>query len=280
MALVGLLGNLVRNTIWLDRIDEARAYLAEVLPLTRESGDERGLMFILRQAGNFAVHNPVEAAPLFEESLALARKLGDRAGESSVLNSIGNMHQHQGDWAAARASYETGLTAVAAAGNPYVEEMLRENLGVNFAWEGRYDEAQTLLDEALQMARKLGLVLDEASTTENIVFLELRRGNLEAAAARLKHALGLYRSQSVVQPATLVLAAILEAHRGDRRRAQSWAGLALSRGSTSQRQMRNLLDLFDSVLRGDLTAAEIAAARTEGESLDLASVLIAVEKEL
>ncbi len=273
VVLTNLLGNLVRNSIWLERVDDARRHLDEVLPLARASGDERSLMFILRQAGNFSVHDIDASKPLFEESLALARKLGDGEGECSVLNSIGNMHQYQGRYEEARAAYDAALAVALRSGDVYIEEMVRENLGANYIWEGNYEAAQTWLEEARQMTRKLGLVLDEASTTENFAFLALHRGDYESARGHLHESLRLYRSQGATPASLLLFFAILEAQRGDRRRAQEWVGLALARGTATHAVMQNTTRHFDAILRGDLSDAEIAAARTAGEQLDLATVL-------
>jgi len=124
-----------------------------VLPLTREIGDERSLMFILRQAGNFLIEDPLQARPYLEESLELARKLGDLSGEAAALNSIANMHQHQGEWAQARPAYEAAVRAGQAGADPFIEEIARENLGTNFVWEGRYDEARAELEAARSLAQ-------------------------------------------------------------------------------------------------------------------------------
>jgi hypothetical protein len=271
-VLAQVLGNLVRTSLWLDDVDAARAYLDEVLPLTRETGDERALMFILRQAGNLQVSDRTLALPFYEESLALARKLGDLAGEAAALNSIGNMHQHQGELGPARTAYEASVLAASRVGDGFMEAIARENLGVNFTWEGKYAEAEVELDRARQLSRQLRLHLDEASAIENHGFLSLHRGDAAAARADLHAALRLYREQGDVPATLLLLLAVLEAMGGEHRRALSWAGLALARGPAQRPQIMRQLEHFMPIVRGGLTDAEVEQAMEAGSALDLAAV--------
>jgi len=272
VILAQVLGNLVRNSLWLDDVDAARVYLDEVLPITRETGDERSLVFILRQAGNLQVHDQALALPYYEESLALARKLGDLAGEAAVLNSMGNMHQHQGELGSARAAYEASIRASVQVGDPFMEAIGRENLGVNCAWEGKYAEAHVELEKARQLARQLGLLLDEASANENLGFLSLHRGDDDDARSHLAAALRLYREGGETPSTLLMLYAVLEARGGEPRRALAWAELAMERGPAQRPQLTRQMQHFMPVLRGGLSDAEVEQARKAGAALDLAAV--------
>src|SRR5687768_18182990 len=65
------LGHLARFAMWQDDLTAATTYLNEALPLIREQGDERTLVFILRQMANIVSDDAAVALPLDRKSTRL-----------------------------------------------------------------------------------------------------------------------------------------------------------------------------------------------------------------
>jgi tetratricopeptide (TPR) repeat protein len=270
--LARLLGNLVRNAMFAEDLDAAHRVLEEALPLARELGDERQLMFILRQAGNLDAHDAAIAGPLFEESRALARKLGDVASERSVLNSMGNMHfMANRDSERALATYREAL-ALSAQSDPYVEWMLRANMGDQNALLGQFAQSEEETQAALRIARKHGIPLGIATCLLSLGFLEVLRGDEETAIARLREAFLEYRARGAVPPSMIPSCAALALRRGQKERALAWIGYLRSRPGWVETQDPQYF-AFGPGFQAGATAAEWEAAMAAGAGLGHEAVM-------
>lgn len=92
-----------------------------------------------------------EAANNFERSEWLRREIGYMVGRASNLHNLGNLRMSLGDHAGARTDFETSLSIAEQLG----EEMERTHSRIGLAQlaviEGRYDDAQKMLEAVRQM---------------------------------------------------------------------------------------------------------------------------------
>jgi tetratricopeptide (TPR) repeat protein len=140
-ALARLLSRQAAFLADLGEIAEAKALLADALPLLRTDGDRAELAFalgeqcwVLRNEGNYR-------APEFEEALALYREAGDQRGMARALNTLG----------AAKHAL------------------------------GEYQEAKRLYRESIELYRRLGLATDAWPALNNLAGIALVDGDLQGA---------------------------------------------------------------------------------------------------
>ena len=86
-------------------------------------------------------------------ALELYTELGDLGGQAVVLNNLGGFAYFQGRWDEAIAYYEQGRDARAATGNVVDAASGTCNIGEVLADQGRYEEADHVLNDALRVWR-------------------------------------------------------------------------------------------------------------------------------
>ncbi|RME47077.1 MAG: tetratricopeptide repeat protein, partial [Chloroflexi bacterium] len=172
--------------------NEGIRHVQQALEIARKAGDKRGIIDSLNCLGNFQANLGAldEAAASHEEALTLARELNDerriadsldglrlvrydeRTGDTMLLTEVIDIRRRLGD--------EKGLLDPLTA--------LANTLA---RFEGKYDQAEQLLDEALEISRRIG----ERTTRPWILAMQAevlwRRGQLGEAYARASQALDL-----------------------------------------------------------------------------------------
>jgi tetratricopeptide (TPR) repeat protein len=114
-----------------------------------------------------------EPMPYPQLSLALYDQLGDELGRFNVFNNMGIAAYYDGRWEEAASLYGQALEAVTRAGDMVHQALVLNNLAEIRSDQGRIDEAESLLREALGVWR---------STKNAMTGMTL--GNLGRAAAR------------------------------------------------------------------------------------------------
>ncbi len=129
------------------------------LELFRETGDELGLVEVLRQVGTGDLMfrgNPEECQRRIQESFDLARKLGDSYGQVQGLAILGMLAGIQGDLRQANRLTSQALALVRTTGNPWSIGGILFNLGWLAILEGDSDTARMHYEEVRHLALETG----------------------------------------------------------------------------------------------------------------------------
>jgi len=265
-VLAKALGNLLRTSIARGDDKAANTFLDEALPLARELGDSKELVFILRQAGNFWIADPDKARPPLEESLAIAQRIGDRDGEAFALNSLGNFWASWGDPAKALTLYERCLQIAREEGVPSMLCLALGNVGACLVQIGELERAESTLRDHLKVAEEIKERVQVAAAHENLGWLYVRMQGNDAARMHLGRSLAAYDAAGVKAAYLLYLFAVVEARTGNRERALEWVGLA--RALAVNPSQLEIYSIHLPEIHGDLAEAEIQAAYARGAQLD------------
>lgn len=267
----------------------ARAFLDRSLALYRGLDDARGGATALVGLGIVA-HGQgdlVEARARYQESLAIQLGIGDERGAASSLTNLGRCFSAAGDHAEARARYEEALAILRRLGDRYAISNLLNNLGYVASCLRDFVAAQRFYAESLAIRRGLGFRYGIAHSLGNLGTVAREVGEHAAAASLYAEGLTIF-GELGDQPG---IAEMLEGF-ASLASAQGASGRAL-RLAAAARALRARVGAPlspDAAARwaGSLAAAEAgldeaerAAARLEGESLDLhAAIALAVGPEL
>jgi len=162
---------------------EAERFFRKSLEVTRKTGDERRLSYILNelsiicwQKGNFT-----EAEGFCQESLKLKEKLRDQTRLSESYYNLGNISQLRGDYAKAQSYYEEGLR---------IDRNIKNNSGISHALSnlaaleqlrGNYDKAERMHNESLDLKESLGDLAGMAYTLYHLAVIAQDKSNYEKA---------------------------------------------------------------------------------------------------
>ena len=139
--------------------DEAETSYKAALKLRREIGDKAGLIVTLMDLSSLldeTFGRSREALPLLEEALRLTRETGNRNLEARALNNLGAVYLAQGRYSDAQTNFERALEIREKAQAPHEVADTRHNLGDTFTRMGQYDKALQQYISALDLRRKSG----------------------------------------------------------------------------------------------------------------------------
>jgi DNA-binding CsgD family transcriptional regulator len=149
----------------------------------------RALAF--RAIGVANQHGFSEATENAQRALDLAVDLGDPFGEAFALLALGYVAAHRRDpdtFAWYRRAQEIDLAAVPG----WVVRYCLANLGEALGYVGKIAEARQLCDRALALASSIGTLSIEGACLDIRASIEVKAGDLDAARADLRAAIGLY----------------------------------------------------------------------------------------
>lgn len=143
---------------------QAQAYFEECVAVCRELNNQTVLAQPLAGLASLAGSNGKfdEAHQYAEEALGVAKNVGAWI-HSAVLFAKGNILSLQGDYAAARATYDEGLTLLAPLDEPWRRVQIKAKLGSVLVLLDQPDEGQRVLREVLGDSLNMGaypIVLD------------------------------------------------------------------------------------------------------------------------
>ena len=116
--------------------------------------------------------------PYGELALDLYQRVGDNIGISQTLNNMGIAAYYRGDWDRSVDLYEKSRDAAARGGSVLSEALVMNNIAEIRSDQGRFDEAEELLREALAIWRTARHGF-EGMTLGNLARLAARRGDFE-----------------------------------------------------------------------------------------------------
>jgi len=92
----------------------------------------------------------------YQKSLHISEELGEKLERSRVLNNVGECHRSQGHYDAAMAHYEKALTIHEELGNKLDIAITLGNIGHVYKAQGNYDRATDAYSRAMAILRELG----------------------------------------------------------------------------------------------------------------------------
>jgi predicted ATPase len=170
---------------------EGREWTSRLLALPGLARPTASRVRVLDTAAAFAFYQRDYAAArsLQKERLAISRELGDQGGILAGLSALGSAAIQQGDAAAARACFEEELALSRAM--EYGPGVLNALHGLaNVAYEQGEDErSRTLGEQCLEVCRELQIVPAIAIQLHHLGMLAERRGDYDAANAQYEESL-------------------------------------------------------------------------------------------
>lgn len=133
-----------------------------------------------------------EWRPLAEFGLASARVIGDRRGEMLVLNAVHDINNRAGTLRGTLDQAELAHRIAVELGEPRYLVMTLDQLALGLVAEGRVEEALAHHREAVELARRDGDALGEATVLNNLAQVEQRLGQRERAARHQFLAMEIY----------------------------------------------------------------------------------------
>ena len=218
---------------------EAAARLAgEALELAVTLGYRRGQASALRTLGKVATaqDNFDEARRLQDEGLAISRELSDDWGSGFLLTNVANLEVLAGRFEEADAHYRESLDHRRDDAWGLVWSRLR--LAVLRGWQGRFDEARTLLDLALETSTRLGYGAGTVLTLLRLGETAHLAGDQQAAAGHFAAARTRARDLEDPTAASLAVVGLAEAAlaTGDRAEARRWLDTEEATRATGTRE--------------------------------------------
>ena len=174
----------------------AEQFYAQSLALARELDDKELIGRLLNNLGLVFSNRGLyaQAEILFRESLDIFRQIDSQLA-STVIGNLGEVYEAQGDFARAEALYAEALSLVrASAGGKAPVMFLSINLAEHLAKRGEHLQAEGILREALQVARKIELQRDEGMTLAKLGDILRCQGRWPEAEACLHQSLEIARA--------------------------------------------------------------------------------------
>ncbi|MFI9012393.1 BTAD domain-containing putative transcriptional regulator [Actinosynnema sp. NPDC053489] len=203
-----------------------------------------------------------------EFGLASARAIGDRRGEMLVLHAVHDVNNRAG---ALRGTLDQARLAHRIAvdlGEPRHLVMTLDQLALALVAEGRVEEALAHHREAVELARRDGDALGEATVLNNLAQVEQRLGQREAAARHQYLAMEIYHRHGDERAYAVAMNNLAElyAELGLLPEAEDYArqGVELARGGSMQFEEAFGRQVLGAVLaqRGERVAAQAELAES------------------
>ena len=176
----------------------ARESYEEALPQFRRLGDETQVAWVRNNLG-IVCKNLCEwdaARVHFNEAIAIHRRLGQQALLGNRLQNLGVLLVKSGSWERAHAVLEEARLCFAQVGDRWGATI---NL-LAFGWldrlQGRLDEAEKRINEALDKSLAEGFLREEALSREFLGDVAFERGQVDRAAEAYRAALALGERQA------------------------------------------------------------------------------------
>jgi tetratricopeptide (TPR) repeat protein len=176
------------------RYQDARASHEQALNLYQQLDDRYGQADSLRYLGRVRQETGAfeAVASLYAESLELYRGLDDRLGQAHILNYLGIAQHVSEDYLAAETTLTEALKLYRDLGHRLGQAEVLNNLGEVYAIS---DPAQARIshEQALEIARTISAILEEACALEGIGNSEILTAGSAYDGHHLRNALEMYR---------------------------------------------------------------------------------------
>ncbi|HUR49848.1 MAG TPA: adenylate/guanylate cyclase domain-containing protein [Acidimicrobiales bacterium] len=144
------------------KIADAQPLLDEAERIARATADGSALAHVLTGLGRIRMERDVvEATAFLEEALRLRRELGELQHVQALLENLASVYERQGHMQDARTAAQEAKELAVAANDEESATALSLSLGRIAQDEGRFEEAEALFREVLDMASERGLPNEE-----------------------------------------------------------------------------------------------------------------------
>jgi predicted ATPase len=177
------------------RNEEGRRLLLQAARHAGASGDVRGEAVAIHNLAlvEKALGNHPRAAELMEGWVQSQRDQGEWLRVAMGLSNLAYVYQAMGDWARAQRCLEEGLALCEAKDLAMPRPAILANLAHNHASSGKLDDAEAVSSELVDEAHRKGLADVEGTARNQLVRIEILRGDYAAARERLREAVDLAR---------------------------------------------------------------------------------------
>jgi tetratricopeptide (TPR) repeat protein len=180
------------------RLEESIACTERSAELLRRLDNPRIQVAVIRSLGE--AHRLAgfdDARPLLEKTITIAQELGDRFGESEVRHALGDLHRAHTRFADAAVCLTQSLETFREfnAHNATAAALL--SLGRLRHATDEYDQAGSLFDECLRIARQHQFPLVEARAQLSVAALLESRGNKNEVDTAYRQAQILFRQRNL-----------------------------------------------------------------------------------
>jgi predicted ATPase/DNA-binding CsgD family transcriptional regulator len=205
----------------------SRPYFAEAIGLARRLGDSWRLCQALgRQAyGAMLEGEVVTAQSLAQEGYDLAKSIGDDFNARQCLMYIAWANMNRGEVVTAVRQYRAMVEQATAAHDVMSRVAGLICGGFSLAWHGDIDGARKAAAETLETCTELGFLVQNAYLT--VIWAELAAGDAAAAMQAAEAALQSV-TNSAIEKANFMWAAVAALACGDTARARAWVDDAVS----------------------------------------------------
>jgi len=208
-------GNLGSLSIYLEKFEDAIQYTQNAQRVFRVIGDKRGQAKCLANLGvlHSALGNPELATTFQEEALSIYKEIHDSSGEAESLGNLAVAYESIGaggypelatkilgphpEFEEAHRLNMECLTKCQNTGNRQGEAITYFNLGSTSLCGGNLDDAARFLQEALRVAREIGIARIAARSLSAMARLELHSGNQPKAVEHSDEAVQLVAEQRI-----------------------------------------------------------------------------------
>jgi predicted ATPase/class 3 adenylate cyclase len=262
-----------RLCVYRGPFSEGRLWLEAALEHAGEEAAAERVKALITAAGLAERQADYEQAWAYgEASLKLARSIGDSAGVATALLGLGVARGSAGDYAEGESLLRQALEAFSGSGD---ERNVRETLALlGFVALARrdYAQARSVIGEALELSREANDSRGVFYGVTNLGHVAARQGCFEEALQLLREGvlLGLHQDVQSSAESLQEVAAVAAAERHFEQAAVILGGAdVLYEGTESALELvgQALYEETMSILRSNLEADELAAARERGRAV-------------
>ncbi|MGH2600647.1 MAG: ATP-binding protein, partial [Dehalococcoidia bacterium] len=193
-ALLRLAGTLTHFWELRGHIGEGRRWLARALAAAQSAPTALRAMALHSIAElAYAQGDYTAARSSYERSLLLSQEIGDTDQIADTQYRLGMVAFRCGDYAAARALFEMSLVFYTELGSESCIAIVQNALGFLALRQGEYAAARAHLETSLALHRELGNKYGIADALDDLATVAGEQGNAEDQTAVLEEALALYR---------------------------------------------------------------------------------------
>jgi tetratricopeptide (TPR) repeat protein len=253
------------QTTWLARIEDEHDNIREALAFALETQDAASALRLVAGIRKFwQIHGYLaEGREAIEAALALAPPTPSEL-RAHALNMAGILAGEQGDFDAARVSFNASLDDARAAGATRAISSALVNLGNLAFFGGDLDAARLLYMESIEHFESLGDLRGQALANENVGLMALTSDDIPEAVTWLTAALELARAggddREISAAARSLAAALMEVDKLDEARRLLEESLQLARELGETHGIAVCLETFAGL------------AATEGEAVRAATL--------
>lgn len=173
---------------------QGREQLQQAVTLARTMNDREGLAFSLNNLAycDFHLKNSGEALEAQKEAVAVSESLGDPAAATLFMYNLGWIHLNRGDLRAAMPVFEKTARLSEQSNNPIRQVAALVNLASAQMYLQRFGEAETNLNQAMQISNKINSLRFRGMAGLDLAVLRSMTGQYPEAVSAVEEVLSIF----------------------------------------------------------------------------------------